>query len=270
MDKGLLTVITVCFNAENSIEKTLNSILNQTFSDFEYLIIDGKSKDGTLDVIEQYKQKFTDKGINLRVISEPDKGIYDAMNKGIKNARGKWIEFLNAGTDYIENDVLEKVVNVLEDCDGDIVHGDFLRVPVDGRVEVFNDTSDIDVMKNHMILSHESSFFRREMHKSYPYNTKINIVADYNSCLKMYLDGKKFVHIPVAIVRFYEDGFSSKNRVKTVKQAMWVRVYNGVLPNNWFTRLKINLGLYSCKEVIYYYLCPPFLTNAWEKMKKKK
>lgn len=267
MTDNKLTIITVCYNAENTIEKTFDSLLSQSFFDFEYLIIDGDSKDCTLSIIDRYRPLFKEKGIRLKVISEPDKGIYDAMNKGIKYASGEWIEFFNAGTDYTDRNVLEKVSRVLENTDAEILHGDFIRVPFGGRVNRYVDTSDTTVLKQHMNLSHESSFFKRVMHKNYPYNTKINIVADYNSVLKMYLDNRKFEHLPFTIVNFYEDGFSSRNRVKTIKQAMKVRVYNGLLPNDSITRIKIGLGLYSLKEIIYYNLCPAFVTNAWEKIK---
>lgn len=265
-----LTIITVCFNAENCIKKTFDSLLSQTFSDYEYLIIDGASKDNTLSIIDEYKSLFINKGVKFRVISEPDKGIYDAMNKGIKYATGEWIEFFNAGTDYTDKDVLSKVMNVLNETNAEIVHGDFIRVPFGGRVNRYVDTSDMSTLKKYMNLSHESCFFKRKMHKKYPYNTRIDIVADYNSVLKMYLDGRTFIHFPFTIINFYEDGFSSENRIKTIKQAMKVRVYNNQLPNTLFTRIKIELGLYSIKEFIYYYICPSFITNTWEKIKTYK
>lgn len=262
-----LTIITVCYNAENCIKKTFDSLLNQTFSDYEYLIIDGASKDKTLLIIEEYKPLFVKKGVKLRVISEPDKGIYDAMNKGIKYATGEWIEFFNAGTDYTDEDVLSKVMNVLNETNAEIVHGDFIRIPFGGRVNRYVDTSDASALKKNMNLSHESCFFNRLMHKKYPYNTRISIVADYNSVLKMYLDERSFYHLPFTIVNFYEDGFSSQNRIKTIKQAMKVRMYNNQLSNTLITRIKIELGLYSIKEKIYYDICPAFITNLWEKIK---
>lgn len=267
MDIEFLTVVTVCFNAQNSIKRTLESILAQTYTDFEYLIIDGNSSDKTLEIINSYKKRFINKGIRFRLISEPDKGIYDAMNKGVKYAKGRWIQFFNAGTDFFDSNVLSNVVLELYDSNCDVVYGDFLRVPMNGRVNVFNDTSNILNLEKGMMLSHESTFFLRETHKIYPYNTRINIVADYNTCLKMYIDGRKFKHIPITIINYYEDGYSSRNRVKTINQVMWVRVYNGTLPNNIFTRIKIRLGLYAWKEFLYYYLCPAFVTNLWEKSK---
>ena len=97
-----ITIVTVCFNAEEILEQTMLSVLNQTYSDIEYLLIDGGSKDGTLDIIKKYSDR-------VRWISEPDKGIYDAMNKAIKMASGEWINFMNAGDFFASTDVLEKV-----------------------------------------------------------------------------------------------------------------------------------------------------------------
>ena len=99
------TIVTVCFNCEQLIERTIQSVLSQNPDLFEYIIIDGKSKDRTLDVINQYRDRID------KVVSEPDKGIYDAMNKGIALATGKYINFMNAGDYFVDSHVLENVSN---------------------------------------------------------------------------------------------------------------------------------------------------------------
>lgn len=107
MNKPLFSIITICYNSEKTIERTIKSVLAQTFTGFEYIIVDGVSKDSTLDIVNRYKTNFGDK---LRVLSEPDKGIYDAMNKGIRLATGNIIGIVNSD-DWLAADALQIIYN---------------------------------------------------------------------------------------------------------------------------------------------------------------
>ena len=111
MNHQKITVVTVCYNAERDIEKTIQSVINQTYDNIEYIIVDGASKDGTMQVVEKYKDKIA------KIVSEPDKGIYDAMNKGIKLATGEWINFMNAGDCFYDNDSVANSVPMFNDTD---------------------------------------------------------------------------------------------------------------------------------------------------------
>ncbi len=114
-----ISIVTVCYNAERNIEKTILSVINQTYDNIEYIVIDGGSNDGTLSVINKYASKID------KVISEPDKGIYDAMNKGITLAKGDWINFMNAGDSYVDSCVLKLVSdNINSNCD--MIYGDII------------------------------------------------------------------------------------------------------------------------------------------------
>ncbi|MFI0425733.1 MAG: glycosyltransferase family 2 protein [Flavobacterium sp.] len=97
------SVITASFNSERTIYKTIESLLNQTYTNYEYIIIDGNSKDTTLDIIKSFESKFKEKNITYKFISEPDKGIYDAWNKGVKLANGEWISFIGSDDYYLDN-----------------------------------------------------------------------------------------------------------------------------------------------------------------------
>ncbi len=96
-----ISVVTVCYNAESAIENTILSVINQTYTSVEYIIVDGASKDSTMDIVNKYRDKIS------VIVSEPDKGIYDAMNKGIKLATGDWICFMNAGDSYVNENTIE-------------------------------------------------------------------------------------------------------------------------------------------------------------------
>ena len=115
-----ISVVTVCYNAADTIEKTMLSVLNQTYHDIEYIIIDGGSTDGTVEIIRKYADRIA------YWVSEPDKGIYDAMNKGIKVATGEWINFMNAGDSFVNSNVLDRLMNFHKD--GLILYGNIIRI----------------------------------------------------------------------------------------------------------------------------------------------
>ena len=115
-----VSVITVCYNAIRGIEKTIQSVISQSHDDIEYIVIDGGSTDGTIDVIQKYRDKIA------YFVSEPDGGIYDAMNKGIKAATGEWINFLNAGDVFASKDAI--MISMSIDTDGiDVIYGDSIE-----------------------------------------------------------------------------------------------------------------------------------------------
>ena len=119
--ENLISVITVCYNAENNLERTILSVLNQTYSNIEYIIIDGGSTDGTIDLIKKYADKIT------YWQSETDKGIYDAMNKGIQKATGEWINFMNAGDLFSSTTILQQMSDAIKPGTR-ILRGNIIRI----------------------------------------------------------------------------------------------------------------------------------------------
>lgn len=198
----LVSIITVVYNAVETIESTINSVLNQTIDCYEFIIIDGGSNDGTANIIKKYESKIT------CWISEKDNGIYDAMNKGINLAKGDFIYFLGADDILYDSEVLSKFRNFANNK-FQVLYGDVIfknqKVKYDGK---FNDIK--IVTRN---ICHQSIFYPRSIFKSYVYNTNYKIFADYELNLKLFKSKLfKFKYIPLTVAIFNDLG-SSGSRV---------------------------------------------------------
>lgn len=202
MSKPLITIITVCYNASSTIEQTILSVINQTYSNIEYIIIDGNSTDGTVDTIKKYENKIS------HWISEPDKGIYDAMNKGIKSATGEWINFMNSGDTFYSNTILNEIfLNSVFSCD--VIYGNTNYIYSNGNVikKAGKITS-----KKYMPFTHQSSFVKTSLLKSFGFDCQYKICADRNFFYQLYLNKKKFKQIDYIISNYEaEEGISSIN-----------------------------------------------------------
>ena len=161
----IFTVVTSTFNSEKTLERTLDSLLSQTFTDFEYIVIDGDSTDTTVKILESYAPKFEEKGISFRWISEKDNGIYEAWNKGLKLALGEWISFLGSDDYYLQN-ALEVYHNLISNNDAVWSWESFRR----------NTT---------ITPAHVGSFHNRQYFKKYGnYDTIFKIAGDYELLLR--------------------------------------------------------------------------------------
>lgn len=197
----LISIVTVCLNSAAHIERCINSVLNQTYPNIEYIIIDGGSTDGTLDIIRKYEERIT------YWVSENDQGIYDAMNKGIALCKGEFIGLLNSD-DYYACDAIQVVVDsIICESAVDVIHANIVMTYDDGNV--FRKYSHGNLLKK-MIISHPSCFISSEIYRSYQYDISIKISADYDLLLKLMMDGKKFRHIDNFITYFCPYGASSE------------------------------------------------------------
>lgn len=182
----LLTIITATYNSEKTLEDTIKSILNQDYSNLEYIIVDGKSNDNTINIIKKYESLFIEKNIIFKWISEKDTGIYNAWNKGLNLATGDWIAFLGSDDFYLDNNTLDKYVAVLtNNPDADFIHSK-VRLVNNGKVKYI--VSDKWLWKNfkrYMKIAHVGSFHNKKYFEKYGYyNETYKIAGDYEMLLR--------------------------------------------------------------------------------------
>lgn len=222
-DKPLITVITVVYNGVEKLEQTILSVLNQSYDNVEYIIIDGGSKDGTIDVIRKYEDYID------YWVSEKDDGIYDAMNKGIDLAMGKWLNFMNCGDIFYSIEILDILRPQFIRDDVDLIYGDMkLKYVHYGNIFelIIRSGKPSGLYKGKMLFSHQSCFIRGDKHKKVKYDTNI-FAADYAFLYKFYLLGNKFLKMDNLIISVFESaGFSQKNDIKSLVSTFKFSFFN--------------------------------------------
>lgn len=203
---SLITVVTVCYNASSTIINTIKSVCNQTYEFVEYIIIDGKSTDNTVQASLAELDLHLDHLAHILLISEPDAGIYDAMNKATKYANGKWIIYMNAGDYFYDDYVLKNVQCELRDS-RDIIYGDTVQQKM-GKYR-YESGENIEIIKECMPFCHQSVFTKTELLKDNPFELRYKICADYNFFLNMYINNKTFYHMHQCISIYNMEGYSS-------------------------------------------------------------
>ncbi len=218
-----LSIITINYNNCDGLKKTIESVINQTYSGYEYIIIDGGSTDGSVEIIKEYSDKID------YWVSEPDKGIFNAMNKGILKATGEYYNFMNSGDCFHANDVIEKIISEL---DKDIVVGKYIYGNLSytwGRTS--DSISMLDFVKGG--ISHQSSFIKKTLFENNLYDENLKIASDW----KFYIDvlifkNCTYKNIDVIVADFDATGISSvasklneMERTKILKEFLPERIY---------------------------------------------
>lgn len=205
-----ISIFTVCFNSRETIEDTIKSVLGQDYADLEYIVIDGGSTDGTLDIIKKYQSKIA------KVISEPDCGIYDAMNKGIRLSTGEVVGIINSDDFYFDSRVLSEVAASFEQnfsadaCYGDVVYVD--RKDIKKEVRSWRAGEyDEKKLKNGWIPPHPVFFVKKKIYEQHGlFNTNFKIAADYELMFRFFKRGLKTVYINKKLVKMRSGGHSAK------------------------------------------------------------
>lgn len=234
----LISVVTICYNAKNDLEKTILSVLSQTYQDIEYIIIDGGSTDGTVDIIHKYSERL------FYWISEPDKGIYDAMNKGMDRATGSWINFMNAGDTFCDNEVIKNIFGYNDLSDYSVIYGD-CYVSKLNQLQYLK-ASSMKKVHVQMPFCHQSSFIRKTRLR---FSIDLKIAADYQMIYEYYrMNGiSSFLYISKPISVFDATGISTTNN--NLLQKEYGIVYKRTRNAYYY--------IYLCKQILkMVLLCP--------------
>lgn len=233
----LISVITVCYNCAADLERTIISVINQTYPNIEYLIIDGGSRDNTMDIIKKYENNID------YWISERDSGVYDAMNKGLARATGRWVNFMNAG-DIFYNKTVISDLNFPCIVPDTLIYGDFLALKPDGKTVKLNITPFLKTYfkYNRMGLCHQTIFYPTKQIQALYYDLRYKISADYDLTYKLWTEKVIFCHIDVIVAVYqYGNGISSKRE-------NW---YKGLLENAQIVGQQYNV-FFMCKYVVLF------------------
>ena len=212
--KPKVSIITVCFNSEKTIKRTMESVLKQTYDNYEYIIIDGKSSDSTLGVVLEMKNDFESKGIPLTVVSEPDNGIYDAMNKGIRIAKGDIIGIINSD-DWYEPVALETAANTYMDNKYDMFFADLRVIMNNGKTMIKKAKKDKFITSRHW--NHPTTFIPKEIYNEIGVFALHSLYDDFDLYLRIRKAKKKITIKNVVLANFSFGGISNK---KSFKKAM--------------------------------------------------
>lgn len=214
------SIITVTYNAEAVLEDTIQSVISQTYHRVEYIIVDGASKDGTLSIINKYKDRIT------KIISEPDKGLYDAMNKGIQMATGDYLCFLNAGDSFHEDDTLQQMVHTLMNNEfPDVLYGETELVNKEGHFIRMRRLSAPETLtwksfKQGMLVCHQAFFAKYSLVE--PYDLKYRFSADFDWCIRIMKKAQTLHHTRLTLIDYLEEGMTTQNRKASLKERFYI------------------------------------------------
>ena len=215
MENLKVSIITVVRNGKNTIEQTIQSVLEQTYEDIEYIIIDGASTDGTQEIIKRYEGKLA------YYVSEPDHGLYEAMNKGIRHAKGDIVGIINSD-DWYEIDAVEAVVSVFQHSKAQVVHGNVYMIGEKGERWMRRPAPLKDIW-SYMVLLHPTVFVRKWVYDQYGgFNEKYKIAADYELVLRLYNEQIDFVYLDKVISNFRNGGLSSREYGTAYKECLQI------------------------------------------------
>lgn len=232
-----VSIITVNLNNKDGLERTINSVINQTYRDFEYLIIDGGSTDGSFRLIESIADKLS------YWCSEHDNGIYNAMNKGMLKASGEYICFMNSGDCLASNTILEDIFSQKQTAD--ILYGNVWRAKNGEKISqrIFPNLITAEQMFRGGI-THQAIFSRRQLHVEHPYNENLKMIADWDFLVHRLIDGCSFKHVGLDVCLFDITGYSCSTRSPNdIHEQQFIEILNQLFPKTVQTDIRNLIAL---------------------------
>ena len=212
------SIITVTYNAGKVLEDTIQSVISQTYRNVEYIIVDGGSKDNTLEIIGKYSKHIS------KMVSEPDKGLYDAMNKGIRMATGDYLCFLNAGDKFHEKETLQQIAEILKDKElPDVIYGETAIVDETGKFLHMRRLSTPERLnwksfKQGMLVCHQAFLAKRELTLKYPYDMQYRFSADFDWCIRIMKEAKCLHNTRLTLIDYLNEGMTTRNHKASLKE----------------------------------------------------
>lgn len=249
-----ISVITASYNSVKTLADTMESVLSQTYTDWEYIVVDGGSKDGTVDLIREYEPRFGDK---LKWTSEPDKGIYDAMNKGIQKSTGDVVGILNSDDYYTTTDALATIASALSDKKIDAVYGDihFIKEGEPDKIVRYYSSRHFKPfwLRFGFMPAHPSFYCKRKIFVQYGlYRLDFKIGADYEMMVRLFKKNKiSGLYIPKDFVTMRTGGVSTngiKSRLVLIKEDIKACRSNDVYTNSLFICLKFLYKIFEFRH----------------------
>ena len=243
----LFSIITVTYHAESVLEETILSVVSQTYHNIEYIIVDGASKDRTLSIVNKYRDKIQ------AVVSEPDKGLYDAMNKGLKMAKGEYVCFLNAGDTFHEDDTLQLIVHQLNKSNvlPDVIYGETALVDAQRHFVRMRrlqtpDTLNWKSFRQGMLVCHQAFIAKCALAETYDLNYRFS--ADFDWCIRVMKKASLLHNTRLTLIDYLDEGMTTKNRKASLKERFRIMAkhygyISTVLHHIWFVlRLLLKPG----------------------------
>jgi glycosyltransferase involved in cell wall biosynthesis len=239
MHQPKISIITVVYNGAETIESTIRSIIALTYPNLEYIIVDGGSTDRTPDIIKKYETKIS------KWTSEPDKGLYDAMNKGMAMSSGNYLWFINSGDEPASPDILNEVFN--ESQKADVYYGNTMLIDEEGREVGLRRLSPPEMLnwkhfRKGMLVSHQSFIASKKVVKNYDLCYKFS--ADYDWCLHALRNASKISNTGKVLSRFRKGGLTGQNILPGLKERFRIMVKNYGLASTVLTHFVITLRLF--------------------------
>lgn len=247
-----VSIITISYNSEKTIERTLQSILLQKYRPLEYILVDGGSKDGTIKLIKQYIPVFEQAGIEVNFKSAPDRGISDAFNKGIMRSTGEIIGIINSD-DRLEENAVQNITEAFDE-ETDVVCGDCLWIDEEHDLQYVRKSKlTLDKLKYEMVLMHPTCFVRKRAYEKYGcFDVGLQFVMDKELMARFHREGAKVKYIPSIITIMLSGGASDANAEQVFKEGIEVAVMNGIprwraILRAWFKMIRLKI-IFLCKR----------------------